>query len=198
MAEEIGRLFLGLGVIGALLAVAAIVLVVLKVGKDKRGSTIGTAVFALLLYVGTMVTAIIAITDWNEPCAWVALGLSSAAIVFGVISAILAIMAFRTRNEDAIAKQGEDEQPVVSDNFVLLSASANVGTGLWTSICVAFAAIFGVESKNYTKKMERANKAVKARLLKQMSEYPDFVFEDFRIVKDGNLAYTGTVIGTKK
>ena len=37
-------------------------------------------------------------------------------------------------------------------NVILLSASSNIGTGLWTSICVAFSKIFGVESKNFKNK----------------------------------------------
>ena len=36
--------------------------------------------------------------------------------------------------------------------YVALTASKNTGVGLWTSICVMFASVFGVESRNLKKK----------------------------------------------
>lgn len=83
----------------------------------------------------------------------------------------------------------------MENKAIVLTASANVGIGLWTSICVAFTNIFGIESKNFSKKMQRVMDKVKKDLEEQMSKYPEIEFSDFRIVKDGSLAYTGTVIG---
>ena len=78
---------------------------------------------------------------------------------------------------------------------VLLTASANVGVGLWTSICLAFAKVFGVESKNFSKKLNIVMDLLKEKLELQMCELPGFEFTDFRVVKDGTLAYTATVLG---
>lgn len=82
--------------------------------------------------------------------------------------------------------------------FLLLTASSNTGVGLWTSICVFFSSIFGVESKNYTKKMNRVLGKVKSSLQSQISKHPNYVFSDFRIVKESGLTYTGSVIGILK
>lgn len=78
---------------------------------------------------------------------------------------------------------------------IVLTASANVGVGLWTSICIAFANIFGVRSHNYNAKLEYVMNLVKEKLKAQMDKYPGVQFSDFRIVQDGKLAYTATVIG---
>ena len=83
----------------------------------------------------------------------------------------------------------------MENKSIVLTASANVGIGLWTSICVFFANIFGIESENYSKKLQYVMDKVKKDLEEEMSKYPDVKFSDFRIVKDGSLAYTGTVIG---
>ena len=201
---EIGNISGLLSILSGAMAIAAIVLTAIIVKKGNKLGPIGVSIFALLLCLAALICAIIAyvaIEDYDDHArnvySWTAFGLACGAIVFGAVSILVAIHAMKNKKEE-VEMVVEPNEPVVNGNYVLLSASANVGTGLWTSICVACAAILGVESKNYTKKMERANKAVKARLLKQMSNYPDFVFEDFRIVRDGNLAYTGTVIGTRK
>lgn len=78
---------------------------------------------------------------------------------------------------------------------VVLTASANVGVGLWTSICVACANVFGVRSDHYNAKLEYVMDLVKKKLKAQMDKYPGVQFSDFRIVQDGKLAYTATVIG---
>ena len=85
-----------------------------------------------------------------------------------------------------------------NSNQIILYSSANTGVGLWTSICIVFASIFGVESKNYKKKMNKVIEAIKLDLHKQMSELKDYEFSDYRIVKEKGLAYYGTVIGNKK
>lgn len=82
-------------------------------------------------------------------------------------------------------------------NVILLSASSNSGTGFFTMLCVFFANIFGVESKNFKAKQERVIDNIKEGLSRQMAKYPNYQFEDFRIVKDGSLAYTGTVLGVR-
>ena len=92
--------------------------------------------------------------------------------------------------EDQIVEPGQE--------VVLFTASANIGIGLWTAICKGCAAMFGVESKNYTKKMNRAEQRVRFRLTRQMLAHPEYEYSDFRIVKDGNLAYSGSVIGKLK
>ena len=81
---------------------------------------------------------------------------------------------------------------------ILITASSNCGVGLWTSICVFFASIFGVESTNYTKKMNRVVDSVKRKMIEKMNKYPDYEFGDFRIVKEKGLVYSGSVIGVLK
>ena len=202
----ITSIFFGLGCLGGLLALVALIIAFAKIKKEKRGGPIGISVLTLLLFIGTLVNAIISfhlLTEddyyieygYTPAVGWVTLGLGCGAIALGIISIIAVIAVMNSKDEEMVASP---KDPVMTGNVVLLSASANVGIGLWTSICVACASIFGVESKNYTKKMERASNAVKARLLKQMNNYPDFAFADFRIVKEGSLAYTGTVIGVRK
>ena len=79
---------------------------------------------------------------------------------------------------------------------ILLSSSANMGTGLWTMICLFFCKIFGRESRNYRIKVNKAMNMVKNRLAMAMSEYPEYDFEDFRVVKEKDLSFIGTVLGT--
>ena len=82
----------------------------------------------------------------------------------------------------------------MANKTLLLTASANVGVGFWTSICCAFAKLGGVESKNFSKKMQRVMNNVKKRLQEQMDQLEGFEFHDFRMVQNGNLSYTGTII----
>lgn len=82
----------------------------------------------------------------------------------------------------------------MAQKTLLLTASAHVGVGFWTSICVAFANLGGAESKNFSKKLQRVMNNVKKRLQEQMDQLPTFEFKDFRMVQDGKLAYTGTII----
>ena len=201
----IALIFLILGCVGVLFAVISI-LGLKKVKYGNKAMVLGAAVLTILLFIGTLVNAIIELSrdyDFDEtyPCGWVALGLGCGTIAVGVISLLLLFIAIKAKpKEDEIEDMlpGSEDRAVINENFVLLSTSANIGIGLWTSICVSCASIFGVESKNYTKKMNKATALVKSKLLVQMKKYPDFVFADFRIVRDSGLAYTGTVIGTKK
>lgn len=78
---------------------------------------------------------------------------------------------------------------------IVLTASANVGIGLLTAICVGFANIFGVKSNKYNKKLQFVMDKIKRDLCEEMEKYPGIQFSDLRIVQDGKLAYTGTVIG---
>lgn len=82
-------------------------------------------------------------------------------------------------------------------DVILLTASSNTGVGLWTSICVSFARVFGVQSENFKRKQEKVIDNIRYDLERQMAQNPGYIYEDFRIVKDGSLAYTGTVIGVK-
>ena len=79
---------------------------------------------------------------------------------------------------------------------IILTASENCGIGLWTSICVGFANVFGVESLNYKRKAELVIDRVKDKLIKQIISKPEYDFSNFCIVSDGRLSFTGTIIGT--
>ena len=122
---------------------------------------------------------------------------------FACVAAIVAIIA-KNKKPDAraekvqVSSSGMAQYLTAAKDVVLITASTNIGVGLWTSICVAFAGMMGVESKNYTKKMERAAAEVKRKLIEQMDELPDYEYSDFRLVKEKGLVYSGSVIGVKK
>lgn len=66
----------------------------------------------------------------------------------------------------------------------ILTGSSNRGIGLWTMICVYFACIFGVKSKNYDKKRKMMLAEAKQELLVQFSKLPagEYTMADFRVV----------------
>ena len=73
----------------------------------------------------------------------------------------------------------------------ILAASANVGIGLWTSICVSFCRIFGKESKAYRGRQKRVLDAANRRLLSQLEELGEgYVLSDYRVTWSGGLAVT--------
>ena len=83
-------------------------------------------------------------------------------------------------------------------NEVTLSASANVGVGLWTSICRAFASIFGVESKNFLNKQNRILKSAEARLKSKFAELgPGYELRDYRVTWGGALSVTVSALAVK-
>jgi uncharacterized protein YbjQ (UPF0145 family) len=55
-------------------------------------------------------------------------------------------------------------------NKVYLTASANVGIGLWTYICQALCQIFGISSRAYQKKLDRIKNECLESLEKQAKE----------------------------
>ena len=183
------------------------------------------SVLAVLLAIGTLVNAIIGNShvryDYDHdiihhPCTWVALGLSCGAMGVGLVDLIiaLAVLIKDKSMKAAMAQenQGGDNgyyQPVTNNGYVIIkkqidgdvalfTASSNNGVGLWTSICISCASIFGVESVNYTKKMDMVLARVSNKLEEVMKEYPEFEYRDFRVVKEGNLAYTASVMGIRK
>ena len=80
----------------------------------------------------------------------------------------------------------------------LVTASANIGRGLWTSICVAFTHIFGVESKNLEKKHQRVLSAAEKRLHEKVFELgPGYVIEDFRVNWETPLSVTVSALAVK-
>ena len=73
----------------------------------------------------------------------------------------------------------------------IVTASSNSGIGLWTSICIFFASIFGVESKNLMKKQNKVLDKALARLLENISTLGNFTnVSDFRVTWQGKLAVT--------
>ena len=81
---------------------------------------------------------------------------------------------------------------------IILTASANRGIGLWTSICVAFGNFFGVGSYNYDNKVQDLLDDIKEDLLEQMAKYKDYEFSDIKVTSDRSLSFVATVVGTKK
>lgn len=223
MVDSLASIFLLLAVlVGVPLTVIAIVLIT-KVKGTGRYVVLFFAVLTVLLMIGTIVNAIIGNSNAkiygdyvrHHPCTWVALGLSCGTMGVGLINTIIALFLFaanknapkkaaQTSNSGDTYETGDDESEYVvvkkkiDGDVVLFTASSNNGVGLWTSICISFASIFGVESKNYTKKLNMTMNRVKNKLTQLMEQYPEFEYRDFRIVKEGNIAYTGSVMGIKK
>lgn len=207
--DSMASLFLVLALAVALpLTIAAVVLALIGKRKSKI-AVIGFAVIAVLLVIGTLVNGLIGLNRGDfydgrmhhHPCTWVELGLCCGALTIALLIFIGALISVLKPNKE---KQEEDEQldVVVSTrldgDFVFVTACANCGIGLWTSICVSFAGIMGVESKNYTKKLNRVLTAVRRKLEEVAKANPEYEFRDFRVVKEGAVAYTGTMMGVKK
>ena len=73
----------------------------------------------------------------------------------------------------------------------ILAASANMGTGLWTSICVAFCNIFGRESNHYRMKQNMVLSTANRRLMKQFEKMgPGYKLTDYRVTWSGRLYVT--------
>ena len=217
MKDTLALLFMLLSIfVGLPLAGASIALVFNRKGIGKY-VVIFFAVLTVMLTIGTFVNALIGGSkeeyDSHHPCTWVALGLSCGAMGVGLIDLIIAVFVRISKNMSASqpASNNSGEMPVQQTNngyvvvkkkidgdVALFTASSNVGIGLWTSICVSFAAIFGVESTNYTKKLDIVLNRVRGKLEELMKEYPEFEYRDFRVVKEGNIAYTASVMGIRK
>lgn len=69
------------------------------------------------------------------------------------------------------------------------------GIGLWTSICLAFANVFGRPCERYNKKVRSVTYLIKGELERQMSAHPDYDFGDIRLTSDKPLSFTGSVTG---
>ncbi len=204
-------IFLVLAVVGAVLAIIALI-----VGRGKnnsaRSTVIGLSVLTFFFFVGTIPVGIIGITDpyiyivdpyihefrtHHNACSWVALGLGTFAILFGTLAFVFQLINKNAPSEELVGS-AEEQIIIPGQKTVVFTAASNNGMGLWTSICAAFAAIFGVESKNVSKKCKRTLARVRKQLITMMEKHPEYEYSDFRIVKDGNVAYTGTVFGVLK
>lgn len=187
-------------VVGLPMAIVSLIL-----GFKRGGTAKSAAIFLTILVaglaIGTLVNAIIGMAKvevyWDDDvrhhaCTWVALGLSCGTMGFGLIEIITVVALYFVRTPTATGSSTS------YGDYILLTAASNIGVGLLTSICIALVSIFGIESKNYTRKMDIALGAVKSKLEDMMSKLPDYDFRDFRVVKEGNLAYTGSVMGIKR
>lgn len=83
-------------------------------------------------------------------------------------------------------------------DVILITASAHLGLGFWTHICMSFADFFGKTSIRYETKLYKVMGLINLRLLTKMKSFPDYDFVDYRIVKDGKLSYVGSCMGIKK
>jgi len=77
----------------------------------------------------------------------------------------------------------------------LLVGSANMGTGLWTSICVAFCSLLGRESKNLKKKQDKVVALANNELNYQLKLLGGhYTLSDYRITWNGHLVVTVSAI----
>lgn len=81
---------------------------------------------------------------------------------------------------------------------ILLTAHEYIGLGIWTRVCIIVSSIFGMKSKSYDNKRTRVLESIKQDLYTQMADYEDYDFSDFRIVREDNLNYIGTVMGVRR
>ena len=73
----------------------------------------------------------------------------------------------------------------------VLTASANMGTGLWTFICRALCEVFGKESKAFRNKQKRVLDLANKRLNAQLEALgPGYSLTEYRVVWFGNLSVT--------
>ena len=184
--------------------------------NNSRFIILALFIFVVGLFIGTFVLTLVGakVTSYDyydghyhfyhRGASWVAMGLSCGAMLFAAIEFFVYYVVKNMKPKEKPTNDLKDADLSVhsevfeNKNYIVLSASANVGIGLWTSICASFTRIFGVESKNLTKKMNRATAAARARLMQEMERYPDFEFSDFRVIKDGAIAYTASVMGIRK
>ena len=203
MRDSMASLFLILALAIALpLALISVVLGLMSKSKLKN-VIFFFAVITVLLIVGTLVNGIIGNKyydyDGHHPCTWVELGLSCGALTVGLflfIGALYAFFSTRTVANKQVVEVVVDTK--LDGDYAFVTACSNCGIGLWTSICVSFASILGVESKNYTKKLNKVLTAVREKLDEVAKANPQYDFRDFRVVKEGKVAYTGTMMGVKK
>lgn len=78
---------------------------------------------------------------------------------------------------------------------IILTASANVGRGLWTSICVFFCDIFGRESLAFKAKQRRILESAKYSIDNQLNNLgEDFHLQDIRIFHNKPLSVSMTAL----
>ena len=76
-------------------------------------------------------------------------------------------------------------------NSKILTGSANMGTGLWTSICLAFCNMLGRESMAYIMKQKRVLNLANKRLLSQFEALGSgYKMTDYRVTWSGKLSVT--------
>ena len=82
--------------------------------------------------------------------------------------------------------------------YKLLTASTNTGIGLWTSICVGFSAIFGVQSLAFKKKQNRILYAANRDLLNQFKELGSgYSLHDYRVFWSSKLSVSVSAMAIK-
>ena len=80
-------------------------------------------------------------------------------------------------------------------NQRVLVSSSNTGIGLWTTICFAFCAILGRQSKNYKKKQDKVLRVANDGLLIQLNELDgNYHLVDYRVTWSDKLSVTVSAI----
>ena len=81
-------------------------------------------------------------------------------------------------------------------NQKVLTVSSNIGTGFWTSICVAFCSLLGRKSKNYQKKQDKVLNDANRQLMEQFNAIGGIEISDYRVTWGGKLSVTISAIAT--
>ena len=76
------------------------------------------------------------------------------------------------------------------EKIVTITASANTGIGLWTSICVAFCSLLGRESNHFKAKQDRILRMANTRLNKLAETLKAKCITDYRVTWSGSLSVT--------
>ena len=81
----------------------------------------------------------------------------------------------------------------------ILSASANTGTGLLTSICVVICNLLGTESQNYKAKQQKVLNEANRELLAQFKKLgAGYKMIDYRVTWSGKLSVTVSALAEPK
>ena len=143
-------------------------------------------ILCLLFGISSLVLSCICVKDpylYNSyDCVRALIPVSSTLIVFTGVAILLSFVKQKSDKSESFSQQIENIKQVNVDSFnalleldaskeinksIQLSATSNIGTGLWTMICFSFCNIFGRKSVRYDNKMKKLKNNALSQLLGQ-------------------------------